>query len=113
MTYGWAILVVLVSIGALAYFGIFSSCKFTPKGCEEEVTENQQRCYIEYYPLPVPYTCNQIGQALLLGIDLDIKVQPYKICTNGTTIISNQTDGNIKDIFWDMKTFYRDECLLR
>ncbi len=30
MTYGWAILVVLAAIGALAYFGILSPSKFLP-----------------------------------------------------------------------------------
>ena len=33
MTYGWAILVVLVSIGALAYFGVLSPDKFLPAKC--------------------------------------------------------------------------------
>lgn len=33
MTYGWAILVVLVAIGALAYFGVLSPDNFLPKKC--------------------------------------------------------------------------------
>jgi hypothetical protein len=33
MTYGWAILVVLVAIGALAYFGVLSPDKFLPQKC--------------------------------------------------------------------------------
>ncbi|MEA2036068.1 MAG: hypothetical protein U9O94_01060 [Nanoarchaeota archaeon] len=33
MTYGWAILVVLVAIGALAYFGVLSPDKFLPEKC--------------------------------------------------------------------------------
>ena len=33
MTYGWAILVVLVAIGALAYFGVLSPEKFLPEKC--------------------------------------------------------------------------------
>ncbi|MBI2651782.1 hypothetical protein HYX01_04885 [Candidatus Woesearchaeota archaeon] len=33
MTYGWAILVVLVSISALAYFGVLSPDKFLPGKC--------------------------------------------------------------------------------
>ena len=33
MTYGWAILVVLVSIGALAYFGILKPSKILPNRC--------------------------------------------------------------------------------
>ena len=33
MTYGWAILVVLVAIGALAYFGVLSPGLFLPARC--------------------------------------------------------------------------------
>ena len=33
MTYGWAILVVLAAIGALAYFGVLSPDKFLPERC--------------------------------------------------------------------------------
>ncbi|MBI2133712.1 hypothetical protein HYU11_03455 [Candidatus Woesearchaeota archaeon] len=33
MTYGWAILVVLVLIGALAYFGVLSPDNFLPEKC--------------------------------------------------------------------------------
>ena len=34
MNYGWAILVVLVVIGALAYFGVLSPSKLVPEHCE-------------------------------------------------------------------------------
>lgn len=33
MTYGWAILVVLVAIGALAYFGVLNPEQFLPEKC--------------------------------------------------------------------------------
>ncbi len=33
MTYGWAILVVLVAVGALAYFGVLSPDRFLPQRC--------------------------------------------------------------------------------
>ncbi len=33
MTYGWAILVVLIAIGALAYFGVLSPGRFLPQSC--------------------------------------------------------------------------------
>ena len=33
MTYGWAILVVLAAIGALAYFGVLSPSKILPSSC--------------------------------------------------------------------------------
>lgn len=33
-TYGWAILVILVAIGALAYFGVLSPCKVYPESSD-------------------------------------------------------------------------------
>jgi len=33
MTYGWAILVVLIAIGALAYFGVLNPARFLPESC--------------------------------------------------------------------------------
>lgn len=33
MTYGWAFLVILIMIGALAYFGVLSPSKFLPERC--------------------------------------------------------------------------------
>ena len=33
MTYGWAVLVVLAAIGALAYFGVLSPDRFLPEKC--------------------------------------------------------------------------------
>ena len=36
MTYGWVIMVVLVAIGALAYFGVLSPDKFVPRRCSLE-----------------------------------------------------------------------------
>jgi hypothetical protein len=37
MAYGWVIMVVLVAIGALSYFGVLSSDKFVPRKCLLEV----------------------------------------------------------------------------
>lgn len=33
MTYGWAILVVLIAIGALAYFGVLNPGRYLPRTC--------------------------------------------------------------------------------
>ena len=33
MTYGWAILIVLIAIGALAYFGVLNPARLLPKSC--------------------------------------------------------------------------------
>ncbi len=56
MTYGWAILVVLAAIGALAYFGVLSPDKFMPSKCmvtggfscvEYKITATEVRFYLQ------------------------------------------------------------------
>ncbi|MBN2052754.1 hypothetical protein JW756_04590 [Candidatus Woesearchaeota archaeon] len=56
MTYGWAILVVLAAIGALAYFGVLSPDRFMPSKCmvtggfscvEYKITTTQVRFYLQ------------------------------------------------------------------
>ena len=56
MTYGWAILVVLAAIGALAYFGVLSPDKFMPSKClvtggfscvEYKITTTEVRFYLQ------------------------------------------------------------------
>ena len=42
MTYGWAILVVLIAIGALAYFGVLNPEKFVQDRCV--ITPIQLKC---------------------------------------------------------------------
>jgi len=57
MTYGWAILVVLVVIGALAYFGVLSPQKLLPDRCN----------------MPPGMTCNDYqidGTSELLTLDI-------------------------------------------
>ncbi len=51
MTYGWAILVVLAAIGALAYFGVLSPANLLPEKCE----------------FPSGLTCTETAAASLSG----------------------------------------------
>lgn len=46
MTYGWAILVVMVIIGALAYFGVLNPMMFVPERCTMSVGFNCDSAYI-------------------------------------------------------------------
>lgn len=43
MTYGWAILVVISAIAALAYFGVLEPCKILPNECGNR-TMNLDNC---------------------------------------------------------------------
>lgn len=55
MTYGWALLIVLVAIGALAFFGVLNPSKFLPQQCmlgpglacdDYKVSSSEQRIHI-------------------------------------------------------------------
>ena len=46
MTYGWAILVVMVIIGALAYFGVLNPMMFVPERCTMSVGFSCDSAYI-------------------------------------------------------------------
>jgi len=49
ITYGWAILIVLIMIGTLAYFGVLNPDKFTPceKVLRDEITSEYDRCDVD------------------------------------------------------------------
>ncbi len=88
MTYGWAILVVLAAIGALAYFGVLSPDRFLPEKCT----------------LPSGIACldfRYTGTAFELviqnaqGTDAqDVTVSIAGLGCNAVSALDNQSDGN-------------------
>ena len=90
MTYGWAILVVLVAIGALAYFGVLSPDKFLPAKC----TLQAGLACIDH---KATATSLRIIFKNSLGYDVtvtDIKAQQ---CTAQTGLSSSVSNGNNGD----------------
>jgi len=105
MTYGWAILVVLVAVGALAYFGVLSPDKFLPAKC---TLQSGLACLDHRVLLPNSAACSggcANGEVQLviqnsLGFDLSSVVVRTGDCGDsgaGTTL----TNG-------EKKTFYID-----
>src|SRR3989339_1555443 len=89
MTYGWAILVVLAAIGALAYFGVLSPDRFLPEKCT----------------LPSGIACLDFKYASDTNFSLIIQnaggfdMQDVRVTVNGTgcnqiSTYSNLTDGS-------------------
>ncbi len=66
MTYGWAILVVLVVIGALAYFGVLSPSTLLPEKCTFPVSVN---C------VDHSVTNDYVSLVLLNGAGRDMKIR--------------------------------------
>jgi hypothetical protein len=87
MTYGWAILVVLVAIGALAYFGILSPSKFLPNSC---MLSGGFSC-TQY---KVTATTVTLGIQNNLGVDAD-QVNVTLDCAGATVLAyTNVANGN-------------------
>jgi hypothetical protein len=98
MTYGWAILVVLVAVGALSYFGVLSPDKFLPSRCS----------------LPAGISCNdhkavasdsEIRVVLRNGLGFD--TTGVTAAVSGCTTSSSTTLNN-----GDQKTLTATSCSL-
>tara|TARA_Y100000310_G_C20480362_1_gene714380 strand:+ start:51 stop:695 length:645 start_codon:yes stop_codon:yes gene_type:complete len=122
MTYGWVILVVLVAIGALAYFGVLSPDMFVPEKCS----------------LPTGIICldfnvetsrvilvlqNNLGETITINkVDVTKKndgscsnIEPIAVNNNQKAIITvlDCNNGNIKDKFTGtLNVTYTKESLL-
>jgi len=83
MTYGWAILVVLVAVGALAYFGVLSPCRLYQIGCPKENFNPEIHECTAWTETPYgsknPYTCIQ-WQKKLTRAEMDAKAS--ELCDN-------------------------------
>ena len=87
MTYGWAILVVLAAIGALAYFGILSPSKFLPSSC----TMSGGFSCTQY---KVTSSGVQVGIQNNLGADVDsVEVTLSGDCSDGPLSFANIANG--------------------
>jgi hypothetical protein len=98
MTYGWAILVVLIAIGALAYFGVLNPGKYLPSSC---TISNQIGCS-EFKVQAVTGHLTDHNVILVLqngrGVDLNTvsvalsAINPGTV-TGCTQVAANTTDG--------------------
>ena len=103
MTYGWAILVVLIAIGALAYFGVLNPSRFLPNSC---TISNQFACETGDF---VVYSNGTVTLFLRNGRGVDTSISTFAInytnslgaranCNTGTTVLWNVTDGQKQGI---------------
>ncbi|MEK6983057.1 MAG: hypothetical protein AABX33_00655 [Nanoarchaeota archaeon] len=114
MTYGWAILVVLAAIAALAYFGVLSPEKFLPEKC---VLEPGLAC-IQHKIEPTQSTLvitNSKGYTIILnsitvgGCSRTLN-QEMLSGTDGTFVVTGCSNGIAKDKFkGDITLAYTDK----
>lgn len=103
MTYGWAILVVLAAIAALAYFGVLSPEKFLPEKC---LIETGFTCISSKVTSTESTLIFQNGYGKSVTIDsVDIGGCSKAFSTSlqsegeGTFVIDGCSNGDAKEVF--------------
>jgi hypothetical protein len=93
MTYGWAILVVLVAIGALAYFGVLSPDNFLPNRCQLPAGIGCTDFLVE----EVSGASDTVKVVLQNGLGFDLDTLTVSIaepnCAGGTSTPSSLNNG--------------------
>jgi len=99
MTYGWAILVVLIAIGALAYFGVLNPSKFLPESCTVGPGIGCDDFKVETTGAATIVLRNGLGQDLT-GVTVVIDGNPADSGCDSTTM----ADGGTITCVWDAGT---------
>lgn len=80
MTYGWAFLVILIMIGALAYFGVLNPQKFLPDRCNFGTQINCDTDYVAVKKSATPSPPLLIAR-LVNGVGKDIGIYGLTVTT--------------------------------
>jgi len=106
MTYGWAILVVLIAIGALAYFGVLNPSRFLPQkctfsagiGCGDFVISDAGVGTLPADTLVVPLT-NNLGETVTLAAAAIVatNVDTGAACTEDPAAAQTWYEGQVLD----------------
>lgn len=103
MTYGWAILVVLAAIAALAYFGVLSPEKFLPEKCLIETGFTCISSKVEIAQSTIIFS-NGLGRTLTID-SIQIGGCTTSFSTSmmseaeSTFVITGCSNGDIKETF--------------
>lgn len=108
MTYGWAFLVILIMIGALAYFGVLSPTKFLPERCTFG-TQFLCKDYLLSYNSGAPTVTlrlqNNLGQVIFVTSVDATSQEGFGGCTatslidsTGNSALDTSGDGSVESI---------------
>ena len=103
MTYGWAILVVLAAIAALAYFGVLSPEKFLPEKCMIETGFTCISSKIESTQSTIIFQ-NGYGKSVIIdNVDIGGCSKTFSTTLQSeqesTFVITGCGNGDAKDVF--------------
>ena len=126
MTYGWAILVVLIAIGALAYFGVLKTpvwveCRENPDKCvcelqQEIVTTNIN--YVNHLDFELGYECCYASDDLKTIKCFKEECSKFRKKTADELLIDDcnsnpREDGACKCEIWDKPTYNYSSVTLK
>ena len=97
MTYGWAILVVLIVIGALAYFGVFNPSNLLPERCALQQGLGCQDWKVDSVGNAVVFTLqNGMGTGILIkNVSVATIVLPAVGCINSSFTGTYGSETNV------------------
>ena len=103
MTYGWAIIVVLIAIGTLSYFGVLDFAKILPEKCTSTTgLECMGLASITGHASSVEFVIkNNLGVPIELidtSVGTPVQVEGQGICAATLTNVSDPGTGNTGDI---------------
>jgi len=103
MTYGWAILVVLAAIAALAYFGVLSPEKFLPEKCLMQTGFNCISSKVESAQSTIilqnGYGRTVIIDSVSIGGCTTAFTNTLQSEQEGTFVVTGCDNGDAKDVF--------------
>lgn len=108
MTYGWAILVLVVVLGALFYIGVFNPQGNAPSAC---TLPSGLSCYVYKVDSNAQLTldigqatgkklritgvaCSKAASPALTAVDVEIKSGSHKLVTDGVTVTCKEADDS-------------------
>lgn len=103
MTYGWAILVVLAAIAALAYFGVLSPEKFLPEKCLIETGFTCISSKVESTQSTLIFQ-NSYGKSVVIdSVDIGGCSKTFSTSLSsegeGTFVVIGCSNGDVKEVF--------------
>jgi len=98
-TYGWAFLVILIMISALAYFGILSPSKLLPDRCNfgSEISCVDFKIWLTTLDLRLK---NSVGEPIVVDSYTESSESGIPFTCDNQPAISAWSSGNVTDFSW-------------
>lgn len=97
MTYGWAILVVLAAIGALAYFGVLNPSRLVPDRCSVAAGFDLKDCKADQQNLTISLYNGQGVDLTAVNVTINSTLGSDVTC-NGVVVVGSLANGQTSSL---------------